>query len=81
MSFMSSSNKVLIVLTGEPTSFIDAYSLIKAAFLDYKMKNFGIIVNMVSSNLQAKLNFEKFQSITQKFLDVNLKFMGSIPAS
>ena len=54
MSFMSSSNKVLIVLTGEPTSFIDAYSLIKAAFLDYKMKNFGIIVNMVSSNLQAK---------------------------
>ena len=81
MSFMSSSNKVLIVLTGEPTSFIDAYSLIKAAFLDYKMKNFGIIVNMVSSKLQAKLNFEKFQSITQKFLDVNLKFMGSIPAS
>ena len=65
MSFMSSSNKVLIVLTGEPTSFIDAYSLIKSAFLDYKMKNFGIIVNMVSSNLQAKLNFEKFQSITQ----------------
>ena len=33
MSFMASSNKVIIILTGEPTSFIDAYSLIKACLL------------------------------------------------
>ena len=58
MSFMASSNKVIIVLTGEPTSFIDAYSLIKAAFLDYKMTNFGIIINMAISKIQAKLNFD-----------------------
>ena len=81
MSFMASANKVLIVLTGEPTSFIDAYSLIKSAFLDYKMDNFGVIINMAASQLQAKLNFEKFQSITQRFLDVNLKFMGHVPSS
>ena len=81
MSFMASSNKVIIILTGEPTSFIDAYSLIKAAFLDYKMTNFGIIINMAISKVQAKLNFDKFEAITQKFLDVNLKFMGHVPAS
>ena len=40
MSFMASSDKIIIVLTGEPTSFIDAYSLIKASFLDYKINNF-----------------------------------------
>lgn len=81
MSFMSSANKVVIILTGEPTSFIDAYSLIKAAYLDHKMDNFGIVINMASSNLQAKLNFEKFQSITQKFLDVKLNFLGHVPSS
>ena len=81
MSFMASSNKVIIVLTGEPTSFIDAYSLIKAAFLDYKMTNFGVIIIMAISKIQAKLNFDKFEAITQKFLDVNLKFMGHVPAS
>ena len=81
MSFMAAANKVLIVLTGEPTSFIDAYSLIKVAFLDYKMDNFGVIINMAASNIQAKLNFEKFQSITQRFLDVNLKFIGHVPNS
>ena len=80
MTFMASANKVLIVITGETTSFIDAYSLIKTAFLDYKMDNFGIIVNM-SSPIQAKFNFDKFQSIVQRFLDVNLKFIGNVPSS
>ena len=45
------------------------------------MNNFGIIINMASSPLQAKLNFDKFQSITQKFLEVNLKYVGHIPNS
>ena len=81
MSFMASASKVAIILTGEPTSFIDAYSLIKAAYLDYKMDNFGVIINMAASNLQAKLNFDKFQSITQKFLDVKLNFLGHVPSS
>ena len=29
MTFMASSDKIIVVITGEPTSFIDAYSLIK----------------------------------------------------
>ena len=78
---MASADKVLVIITGEPTSFIDAYTLIKTAYLDYKMSNFGVIINMASSPIQAQLNFDKFQSITQKFLDVNLKFIGQIPSS
>ena len=81
MSFMASSDKVIIVLTGEPTSFIDAYSLIKAAFLDHKITNFGVVVNMAISEMQAKLNFNKFQSIAQKFLDVNLMYLGHVCSS
>ena len=81
MTFMASADKVIVVITGEPTSFIDAYTLIKTSFLDYKMNNFGIIINMALSPIQAKLNFDKFQSITQKFLDVNLKYVGQIPNS
>ena len=36
---------------------------------------------MAASPMQAELNFEKFQSITHKFLDVNLKYLGQIPNS
>ena len=81
MTFMASADKIIVVITGEPTSFIDAYTLIKTSFLDYKINNFGIIINMASSPMQAKLNFDKFQSITHKFLDVNLKYVGQIPNS
>ena len=81
MTFLASADKVIVVITGEPTSFIDAYTLIKTSFLDYKINNFGIIINMALSPLQAKLNFDKFQSITHKFLDVNLKYIGQIPNS
>ena len=81
MAFLASSDKVVIILTGEPTSFIDAYSLIKAAFFDYKIVNFGIVINMAVSQMQAKLNYNKFLSITQKFLDVNLRYLGHVCAS
>ena len=67
MSFMTSANKVVVVITGEPTSWTDSYALIKAAYLDYKMDNFGIIVNM-SHSLQAKLYFDKFQSVVHTCL-------------
>ena len=33
LSFMSASNKVITVLVSEPTSFADAYSLVKASYL------------------------------------------------
>ena len=81
LTFMASADKVILVVTAEPTSFIDAYGLIKTAFLDYKMNNFGVIVNMAHSQIQAKLNFDKFRAITQKFLDVNLKFIGGVSSS
>ena len=81
LTFMASADRVVIVVTAEPTSFIDAYGLIKTAFLDYKMNNFGVIVNMAHSQIQAKLNFDKFRAITQKFLDVNLKFIGGVTSS
>ena len=81
LTFMASADKVIVVITAEPTSFIDAYGLIKTAFLDHKMENFGVIVNMAHSQIQAKLNFDKFRAITQKFLDVNLKFIGGVSSS
>ncbi len=78
LSFMAASEKIIVILVGEPTSFIDAYSLIKSANLDHRLDNFGIFVNMANSEFQAKANYEKFQNITTKFLDVKLSFLGCL---
>ena len=78
ISFMSAANKIITVLVSEPTSFADAYSLVKASYLDEKLDNFGIVWNMSSNDFQAKNHFEKFRSISTKFLDVKLTYLGSL---
>ena len=49
IAFVAAADRVVVVLVGEPTSFLDAYSLIKAAHLEAGVNNFSIVVNMASS--------------------------------
>ncbi len=78
LNMISASDKILIVLVNEPTSFMDAFTLIKACNLELKFKEFCIITNMVNSEHQGKLVFEKFKEIVTKFYDVNLNHVGSL---
>ena len=79
--FASASDLVVVILVEEPTSFLDAYALIKAANLETGVKNFAVIVNMADNNSAAKNSFEKFREIVMRFLDVNLHYSGMIPHS
>ena len=79
MTFASAVDRLVIVLVGEPTSFMDAYTFIKTAKLDYNLHNFSIIVNMAESDRAAKETFQRFQNIVGKFLDANLTYAGGIP--
>ena len=79
MTFASAVDRLVIVLVSEPTSFMDAYTFIKTAKLDYNLNNFSIIVNMAENEKAAKETFDKFQIIVSKFLDAHLTFAGGIP--
>ena len=78
LNMISASDKLLIVLVNEPTSFMDAFTLIKVCNLELKFKEFCIVTNMVSSEHHGKLVFEKFKEIVTKFYDVNLNHIGSL---
>ncbi len=78
LNMISASDKLLIVLVNEPTSFMDAFTLIKVCNLELKFKEFCIVTNMVNSEHQGKLVFEKFKNIVTKFYDVNLNHIGSL---
>ena len=78
LNMISASDKLLVVLVNEPTSFMDAFTLIKACNLELKFKEFCIITNMVSSEHQGKVIFERFKNIVTKFYDVNLEHVGSL---
>ena len=79
--FSMACDRVVVVIVGEPTSFIDSYALIKALYAKSSFKNYCIAVNQVDDDQHGKDLFKKFQSITSKFLDVNLHFVGSIKNS
>ena len=81
MTFASAVDKLVIVLVGEPTSFMDAYTFIKKANLDYNIQNFSIVVNMVDNEEEAQKIFNKFQNAVIKFFDANLIFVGGIKSS
>ena len=81
ISFIAASDHPILVLVGEPTSFLDAYSLIKASHLETGLSHFTVVVNMVASEAEGRRHFEKFNKIVTQFLDVKLRLGGQVPLS
>jgi flagellar biosynthesis protein FlhG len=79
--FAMACDRIVIVIVGEPTSFVDSYALLKAINSKSSFKNFCIIVNQVENEKEGKNLFTKFQKITTNFLDVNLHYAGCIKNS
>ena len=79
--FVTAADIALVVLVAEPTSFLDAYALLKAAYHDKNITEFSIMVNMAENSKTAEANFKKFRDIAMRFLDVKLHYAGMIPQS
>jgi len=79
VSFSRASQHVLVVVTEEPTSLADAYGLIKVLNRDAGIDRFRVVCNMVSSDAQARLVFERLCSVAERFLDVRLSLEGAVP--
>ena len=81
LSFVAASQRVLVVVVAEPTSFMDAYAMIKAAYAEHGLRYFSVAINMAHDNVDARRNFEKFNAIAARFLDVELSYAGHVPFS
>ena len=79
--FANACGRVVVVIVGEPTSFMDSYALIKTINQKSSFKNFCILVNQAENAMTANGLFKKFQQITSKFLDIKLHYVGFIEQS
>ena len=79
--FAMACDRIVVVIVGEPTSFVDSYALLKAIYAKSSFKNFCIVVNQVDNEKDGKELFSKFQKITTNFLEVNLHYVGCIKNS
>jgi flagellar biosynthesis protein FlhG len=77
----AAADRVVVVLLGQATSFIDAYSVIKGAYQVNGVECFSIVVNMARSMQDARSVFDTFRKTVTRFLPVHLSYCGHIPYS
>ena len=61
--FSMACDRIVIVIVGEPTSFIDSYALIKALYAKSSFKNYCIAVNQVDDEENGKELFLHYSNI------------------
>jgi len=76
--FSSCAESILIVLTPDPTSLTDAYALIKVLSHQCHVEKFMVTVNQ-ADKLVAQTIFHRLLSVTDRYLDVVLDFVGFMP--
>ena len=81
IEFAAACENLVVVLVGEPTSFMDAYSFIKAMYLEKNYVRISVLVNLSASESDAKRSYNSFKDIVTKFLDVELEYAGWLPNS
>jgi flagellar biosynthesis protein FlhG len=79
INFCCASHEVVVVVCDEPASITDAYAFIKVMSREHKVDRFQILANMTHSTQEGRELFHKLSTATDRFLDVTLTFMGTIP--
>lgn len=79
VSFVRASQEVVVVVCDEPSSITDAYALIKILNKDYGLFRFRVIANMTRTASEGRTLFNKLNSVCERFMDVSLQYLGSVP--
>jgi flagellar biosynthesis protein FlhG len=79
LSFSRASQDVLVVVCDEPSSITDAYALMKILSREHAVQRFKIVANMVRSLKEGQELFAKLSRVTDRFLDVTLELVATIP--
>lgn len=79
ISFSRAAQEVVIVVVDEPASITDAYALVKLLNREYGIRRFRVLANQVQSAQEGRDLYNKLCRVTDRYLDVMLNFLGSIP--
>ncbi|MFT7413803.1 MAG: flagellar biosynthesis protein FlhG [Methylophagaceae bacterium] len=79
VSFTRAAQEVIVVVCDEPASITDAYAFIKLLSREYDVNRFHIIANMCRTIQEGRELFNKISMVCDRFLEVNLDFMGIVP--
>lgn len=73
------AHDILVVMSPDPSSLTDAYAMVKILSTRYQQRRFRFLVNMARSAQEGDEVFRKFSLVTDRFLNLSLDYLGSIP--
>jgi flagellar biosynthesis protein FlhG len=78
--FNTIADHSLVIVTPDPTALTDAYALIKVLAQSYQRRRFGVILNCVSNEREARQTFDTLARAAARFLNLNLDCLGAVPS-
>jgi flagellar biosynthesis protein FlhG len=75
----ATTDEIFLILTNDPSSFADAYSLVKVLHTKYKKNEFKVITNLLNKTDGMRL-YARFCDVVEKFMSVRLNLLDSIPS-
>ncbi len=78
--FNTAAQEILVVTTPDPTAITDAYALMKLLSTQYHEKSFNLVVNQTQNENEALDVYRKLTMVSNRYLDISIDFLGSIPA-
>ncbi|WP_080806031.1 MinD/ParA family protein [Desulfamplus magnetovallimortis] len=78
--FNSAADECIVIATREPTSITDSYALMKVMAREYGTRYFKLLVNVVSSQKEAKSVYASLDGAIGRFLkNIVLEYLGYVP--
>lgn len=78
LSFMQAAQHNIIVISPEPTSLTDAFSLIKVLARRGGQRPIHIVVNMVMDHNNSLEVFNRFDKAVEKYLHIKVHYLGYV---
>jgi flagellar biosynthesis protein FlhG len=76
INFVMAADEVILITTSDPTSVMDAYTMIKTLTNNGYRGKLNIVTNIVSGRKEATDTFNKLDMASNSFLKVKLHFLG-----
>ena len=75
IQFAAASHQHVIVTTPEPTSFTDAYAIMKILSRRFDVRDFSLVVTMSQNELQTSKTIERYTEVVERHLNVRLRML------
>lgn len=79
LKFVMAAGEVVIVTTPEPTAITDAYGVIKVIASADKKTPIWVVINMIRNESEGNQSIDRLNTVSQRFLGVQLTKIGFIP--